>query len=98
MPMPPEFFRAAIIMEVKMSALDMIRTQVKNLYETSPAVHVNVTFNTPKVSLHNEPVVIKNIYPHIFRVEDRKHKSYTLTYNDVLTKNVEILEMGSQYY
>ena len=79
-----------------MSALDMIRTQVKTLYETSPSVHVNVTFSAPKVTLRNEPVVIKNVYPHIFRIEDRKHVSYTLTYNDVLTKNVEILELGSQ--
>ena len=77
-----------------MSALDMIKNEMKTLYQTQPRVHVNVSMNNPKVSVVNEQAVIKGVYPHIFRIEDRCGVSHTMQYNDILTKTIEIIELG----
>lgn len=80
-----------------MNSLDEIRAKIKDLYDTNPNIHVNVSTTGPKISLTDVPVVITGVYPHIFQVEEQesgKAKSYTLQYSDVLTKHIEIIELG----
>lgn len=79
-----------------MNSLDEIRAKIKNLYDTNPNIHVNVSTTGPKISLSNVPAVITGVYPHIFQIvdtESKNAKSYTLQYTDVLTKHVEIIEL-----
>lgn len=78
------------------TSLDIIKSQIKRLYDTHPNIHINVSITRPKVDLKNEPVIIKGVYPHIFQIEERSSgspKCHTLQYADVLTKQIEILEM-----
>ena len=79
-----------------MISLDRIKSKIYKLYETNPNVHINVSITSPKVNLKNEPVVIKGVYPHIFQIEERScgfPKCYTLSYVDVFTRHVEIIEL-----
>ena len=79
-----------------MNSLDIIRGKIKRLYDTHPDIHIDVLMTHPKVNLKNEPVTIKEIYPHIFQIEERSTgvpKRYTLQYTDVLTKQITILEL-----
>ncbi len=50
-----------------MTSLDMIKSKIQKLYKTNLSIHINVATTNPKVNLKNEPVVIKGVYPHIFR-------------------------------
>lgn len=80
-----------------MNALDVIKYKIKKLYNTNPNIHVNVSITRPKVVLKNEPATIKNIYPHIFQIEEHSSgtpRCHTLQYSDILTKQIEIVELG----
>lgn len=80
-----------------MTSLDMIKSKIQKLYKTNPNIHINVTIAKPKINLKNEPVIIKGVYPHIFRIEERSSGSpecHTLQYTEVLLHHVEILELG----
>ena len=79
-----------------MNSIDIIKSKIKSLYETNPSIHVNVSLNTPKISFKNKPVLLIGVYPHVFRIEDRSGQradQYTLQYVDILTKNIEIMEL-----
>jgi uncharacterized protein Veg len=79
------------------SSLDIIKSKIKRLYDTHQNIHINVSMTHPKVNLKNEPVTIKGVYPHIFQIEEQSSgspKCHTLQYTDVLTKQIEILEIG----
>ena len=80
-----------------MTTLEMIKNNIMILYRTHPDVHVNVTLPTSKkVTLFNQPVVIKGVYPHVFQIEERSHgfsMRHTHQYTEVLTGNIEILEL-----
>ena len=79
-----------------MTALDMIKNRIQKLYKTNPQIHINVSMNSPKISLHNEPVIIKGVYPHIFQIEEKSTgipKYHTLHYADILTRHIEIAEL-----
>ncbi len=79
-----------------MSALDLIKSQIKALYETNPNIHINISLSHPRLSFTNDPVVIKGVYPHVFRIEETSSgvpKCHTLQYTDVLTGQVSIEEM-----
>ena len=46
--------------------------------------------------MRNKPVLLTGVYPHVFRIADRsggRAEQYTLQYVDVLTKNIEIMEL-----
>lgn len=84
-----------------MNSIDIIKSKIKSLYETNPSIHVNVSLNTPKLNLRNKPVLLIGVYPHVFRIEDRSNgrsEQYTLQYVDVLTKNIEIMELTNDKY
>lgn len=78
-----------------MNSLETIRNKMKLLYETDPHVRVNISLTHPKLSLKNDPVIIKGVYPHIFQIEERSSgvpKCHSLQYSDILTRHIEILE------
>ncbi len=80
-----------------MNSIDIIKSGLQSLYKTNPDIHVNVSLNTPIINLINRSVILIGVYPHIFRVEDHyggRCEQYTLQYVDVLTKNIEILELN----
>lgn len=83
--------------EDSMTSLDAVRYKLNELYHTHPQIHVNVSLSNPKVSVRNEAVIIKDVYPHIFRIEEYSSgspKCYTWKYVDVLTKDIQIVELG----
>ena len=70
--------------------------QKKALYETNPAIHINISMSHPKIHLENDPAVIKGIYPNIFCIEEYSSgypQCHTLLYADVLTNQIEIVEL-----
>ena len=80
-----------------MNSIDIIKNGIRMLYKTNPNIHVNVSLATPKLNLRNQSVLIKGVYPHVFQIEERGAEHlvcHTLQYVDVLTKNIEILELG----
>lgn len=79
-----------------MNTVDWIKRESKTLYETNPRIHVNISISHPKVHLQNDPAVIKDIYPNVFRIEEYSSgspKCPTLQYTDVFTKQIEIVEL-----
>ena len=79
-----------------MNALDAIKARIRDLYQTNPAIHINVSITKPKIQLRNEPVIIKGVYPHIFQIEEQSSglpKMHTLQYADVLMHRIDILEL-----
>jgi len=77
--------------------LNVIKNGIKKLYLTHPDVHINVSITSPKVQLHNQPAKITDVYPSIFRVEENSGgviKHHTIQYVDIITKNVEIMELN----
>lgn len=78
-----------------MTSLKSIKNTIKKLYLTNPNIHINVSMTSPKICLQNEPAVIKGVYPHIFQIEEAGSgfpQRRTLTYTDVFTKQIEIVE------
>ena len=80
-----------------MNVLDIVRNRIQFLYEKHPNIHVNVTLKRPhKVIMNNLPVVIKGVYPHMFQVEYSDKgvsRQYMHQYADIVTREVEILEL-----
>lgn len=79
-----------------MSAIDEIRQGIKKLYDDSECIHININMTHPKLVVHNIPAVIKGVYPNLFIIEERDCgyvRRHSLSYTDVLIKQVEILEL-----
>ncbi len=85
--------------EEELSSLTDIRRKVQFLYKTHPNVHVNVQVRYPRTSRQNLagiPVVIKGVFPNVFQIEDTSSgipKLYMHQYNEIATKEIEIIEM-----
>ncbi len=82
-----------------MNTIDAARSQIQQLYRTHPDVHVNVVLRNPRSLLTNVPVVIKEVYPHVFKVEDRSAglpRTYVHQYGEMITKEIEILELADR--
>ncbi len=83
-----------------MNSVDAIRNRIAILYKTNPNIHVNVFLASPrsrKTMLYNQPSVIKGVYPNVFQIEEKTSgvpHCHTHQYVDVLTKNIEILELN----
>ncbi len=86
--------------EDEVSSLTDIRNKIQYLYKTNPHIHVNVSVRhprTPRQTLTDIPVVIKGVYPNVFQIEDNnsgKPKLYMHQYNQIATKEIEILELA----
>ena len=81
-----------------MNSIDLIKTEIMSLYKTNPRIHVNISLGNPNINIHNTPAVIKAVYPHVFRLEYCSAASsgcLTFQYIDVLTRNIEIMELAS---
>lgn len=58
-----------------------------------------ISISQPKVQLKNHSVRIQAVYPNVFRVEEMENGSlscHTVQYVEVLTKQVEIVELMQQ--
>lgn len=76
--------------------IETIRKDIRDLFQTDPHIHVNVTMRHPKVSIQNGEAVIKGVYPNIFQIEEKENgyaRCHSVQYNDVLIGRVEILEL-----
>ena len=81
-----------------MNSIDLIKAEIMSLYKTNPHIHVNISLGNPKKILRNTPAVIKAVYPHVFQLEDCSTSSsgcHTFQYADILTKNIEIIELAN---
>lgn len=80
-----------------MTTLEIIKSRIQKLYNTNPNIHINVTLTNPRVNLSNQSVIIKGVYPNIFRIEETsggQPKCHTLQYTDILTKHIVIEELA----
>ena len=78
-----------------MTILDEIKRRIQILYRTNPNVHIWVSLNRPKIHIENQEARITAVYPNLFEIETQGRR-YTAQYVDVLTKNVQILELGQK--
>ena len=82
-----------------MISLDTVKQRICTLYETNPHIHMNVHLASPKISLKNDPVTIKKVYPHIFLIEECHSGTpacHSLTYADIITGQIEIAELSGK--
>lgn len=80
-----------------MSVMDWIRFRIRKLYETDPHIHMNVRITHPKVNMNSVPVVIKDVYPNLFRIEEDhngQRRCHSIQYAEVLMGQVSIPELG----
>ena len=76
--------------------LQQIRQRILERYRSDPRIRINVSIAQPKLHLSNVPVGITGVYAHIFQIEENSSgqaKRHTLSYTDVLTHNIEILDL-----
>ena len=74
---------------------EQIRQRILERYRSDPKIRINVSIAQPKLHLSNVPVEITGVYAHIFQIEENSSgqaKRHTLSYADVLTHNIEILD------
>ena len=75
--------------------VQQIRQHILERYRSDPKIRINVSIAQPKLHLSNVPVEITGAYAHIFQIEENSSgqaKRHTLSYTDVLTHNIEILD------
>ena len=83
-----------------MDALDIIKQKIRILYEKHPTVHVNLQMTHPKIDLKRAPAVICGVYPHVFRLQECTTGTtlcHTLQYKDILTGQIEIVELTEAF-
>lgn len=76
--------------------LEQIRKRISERYRSDPNIRINVSLRKPRLHLNDVPVKITGIYRHIFQVEEAssgQSKRHALQYTDVLTHNIEILDL-----
>lgn len=79
-----------------MTAIEKIKLKINNLFLKGDEIHITILLVRPRICLESTPVIIKGVYPHVFRVEEtgvESPKSYTIQYTDLLTNNVKIDEL-----
>ncbi len=83
-----------------MSYLEIIREQVKKLYETNPHIHMDVSITNPRLMLKDAEATITGVYSHIFVIEENMNsliQHHTLQYTDILTKRIIIHEISEHF-
>ena len=79
-----------------MSEIQQIRQRISERYRRDPKIRINVSIAKPRLRLNNVSVEITGVYAHIFQIEDTSSgqtNRYALQYTDVLTHNIEILDL-----
>ena len=80
-----------------MTSIDLIKSKILKLYKTNPNIYISVATTHPKLNLNKEPAVIKGVYSHVFQIDEQSSgtpQSHTFQYTDILTKHIEIAELG----
>ena len=76
--------------------LQQIRQRISERYRSDPNIRINVSLRQPRLHLNNVPVKITGVYRHIFQVEEDssgQSKRHALQYADVLTHDIELLDI-----
>lgn len=76
--------------------LQQIRQRISERYLSDPNIHINVSLRQPRLHLNDVPVRITGVYRHIFQVEEDSSgqpKRHALQYADVLTHDIELLNL-----
>ena len=76
--------------------LQQIRQRILERYRSDPNIRTNVSLRQPRLHLNNVPVKITGVYRHIFQVEEVSSgppKRHALQYTDVLTHDIELLDL-----
>ncbi len=76
--------------------LQQIRQRISERYLSDPTIRINVSLRQPRLHLNNVPVKITGVYRHIFQVEEVSPgppKRHALQYTDVLTHDIELLDL-----
>ena len=76
--------------------IQRIRQRIRERYQSNPQIRINVSITKPKLQLNYVSVKITGVYAHIFQIEETSSgqaKRHTLQYTDVLTHNIEILDL-----
>ena len=79
-----------------MNEIQQLRQRILERYQRDPKIRINVSIAQPKLHLSNIPAKITGVYAHIFQIEettDGQTRRHTLQYADVLTHNIEILDL-----
>ena len=79
-----------------MNEIQQIRQHILERYQRDPKIRINVSLAKPKLRLNDVPVEITGVYANIFQIEevtDGQARRHTLQYTDVLTHNIEILDL-----
>ena len=79
-----------------MSEIQQIRQRISDRYKSNPKIRINISISQPKLHLSNIPAKITGVYAHIFQIEettDGQVRRHTMQYADVLTHNIEILDL-----
>lgn len=75
-----------------MMGIDEIKRRIEELFLTNPDIHVNVSMARPKVHVENQAARIRGVYRNLFEIE-AEGKRYSVNYVDVLTNNIQIIEL-----
>ena len=73
-----------------------IRQRISERYRSDPNIRINVSLRQPRLHLCDVPVRITGVYRHIFQVEEDSSgqpKRHALQYADVLTHDIELLDL-----
>ena len=76
--------------------LQQIRQRISERYLSDPNIRINVSLRQPRLHVNNVPVKITGVYRHIFQVEEVSPgppKCHALQYTDVLTHDIELLDL-----
>lgn len=75
-----------------------VQARIQKLYQANATIHLNAVFTEPRITVKNEPAIIKGVFPHLFQVKElHTGVKHIFTYADVLTKQVEIPELFGQH-
>ncbi len=79
-----------------MASLELVRAQIRRLYQSNPEIHLDVSLKNPKIILENTTATITGVYSHIFQIEEStsgRPQQHILQYADVLTHSIVIHEL-----
>ena len=76
--------------------IELIKSQIMELYEKKAEIHVEVHSTRPKIQVENAPARITGVYKNLFRIETVENgllKGYTVQYTDLFIGRVRIKEL-----
>ena len=76
--------------------IEFIKTKIKKLYKDNKLLHIKLKENSKSKNYIEMEAKITEIYNSFFTIENQsdKQKKYSIQYNNVITKEIIIEEMG----